>query len=343
MLYRIFKGGTSGMTTYPLASGLPDGNHTLLLTKRPETTWTKFSFGGFILDDGKTLLHSPEKPDRKIEFIGDSFTSASGNEYTEPGKPPDVSICTNAYEGFAPITAMHFNAQYMLTSRSGYGVVMDWVGGWSGNLPDIFDRTHLYTELPAWDFSQWIPNLVVIGLGLNDYSGFGGYDGTLTQDETDLYKTRYHQFIATIRDVYQGVKILCVAAHLEWMQTTIAEIVDEENLAGHGDVFYTYYPYYPGGYVNEGHPNVATHHAIAERLIAAIDGIDAWTAYVDTLPPCFTNVPSSPFTAVDTLYELNVETDSYATVRFSTQDKAFSDMEYEFTTTGRRSRWKRHG
>jgi hypothetical protein len=82
---------------------------------------------------------------------------------------------------------------------------------------------------------------------------------------------------------------------------------------------------------------VATHHAIAERLIEAIDGIDAWTAYVDILPPSFTSLPLSPFTAVDTLYELNVETDSYATVRFSTEDKSYSDMEYEFTTTGRRS------
>ena len=133
-------------------------------------------------------------------------------------------------------------------------------------------------ESPQWDFEQWIPNLVVIGLGLNDYSGFGGWSGGITEEETNLYKTRYHEFISTIRDVYPGVKILAVAAHLTWMQETIAQVVEEENANGHEEVFYAFYPYYNGGYVNEGHPNVETHYKIATELMEAIDTINAWEA-----------------------------------------------------------------
>jgi hypothetical protein len=171
----VFKGNVAGIASYTLASGLTDGNHTILFTKRCETTWTDFSFHGFILDDGKNLLPPPDKPERKIEFIGNSFTSASGNEYTEEGRPPEGDAqYTNIYEGFGPITARNYDAQYQMTSISGWGLVLDWTGDYSKNIPNVFDQTHLYTALPVWDFQTFQPNLVVIGLGLNDYSGFGG-------------------------------------------------------------------------------------------------------------------------------------------------------------------------
>ena len=337
-LVDVFKGDKNGTTSYTLISGLEDTRHTFLFTKRCETAWTKFTFYGLILDDGKTLLPPAEKPVRKIEFIGDSFTSASGNEYTGTDSPPDgTEQYTNIYEGFGPIVARHYGAQYMMTGISGFGMVLDWTGLYSKNLPDYYDRALLYTAEPKWDFEQWQPNLVVIGLGLNDYSGFEGYTDVVDEQETELYKTTYHDFITTVRDVYPGVKILAVAAHLDWMQETISEVVEEENADGHEDVFYAYYPYYAGGYVNNGHPNVETHHKIADQLIAAIDTIDAWVPYDDTAPPVITQLPASPFMVYDTLYTLTVETDSYAFLRYDTEDKSYDEMEYEFTTTGKRT------
>ncbi len=332
----VFHGTNSGISSYTLASGLPEGQHSILFVKRSETNWTKFSFNGFILDNGKTLLPPKEKPVRKIEFIGDSFTCASGNEWTDNSAPSNVEKYTNIYEGFGSITARHFNAQYVLSGRSGYGLVLDYTGNYEGNLPDVFDRTVLIAENPKWDFEGWVPNLVVICLGLNDYSGFGGYSSTVAQDKTDLYKTRYHEFIAQIRDVYPGVKILTVAAHVEWIQNTVQKVVQEENESGNKDVFYTYFPYYNGGYVNNGHPNVETHHKIAERLIAAIDTINAWEPYVDNVPPEIVKLPVSPFTVYDTTYTLEVTTDSYSTLRYSTADKPFDEMENDFTVTGKR-------
>jgi hypothetical protein len=333
----IFKGTQSSATSYTLATGLAQGSHTILFSKRCETTWTSFPFLGFLLDDGKNLLPPAGKPVRKIEFIGDSFTSASGNEYTQVGKPPDgIEQYTNIDKGFGPLIARHYNAQYHMTSVSGLGMVMDWQGAVSGNIPDRFDWTHCYTAKPEWDFEKWIPNLVVIGLGLNDYSGFGGWQGSVSNENTDLFKSRYHEFIATIRDVYPGVKILAVATHVEWMRTTIAQVVGDERALSHDDVFYAQYSYYTGGYVNEGHPNVQTHAKIADELIAAIDTINAWEPYHDTIPPTFTKLPETSFTVYDTLYILNAETDTYATVRYSNEDKYFDQMEHTFTTTGKR-------
>ncbi len=121
-------------------------------------------------------------------------------------------------------------------------MVADYLGYYDNNLPNMFDRTLVYTALPKWDFSQWIPNLAVICLGLNDYSDWGGYSGPLPDYIAQLYKQRYHEFIATIMAKYPGVKILAVAPNgLDWLKTQISQVVQEENAMGNKNVFYTFF------------------------------------------------------------------------------------------------------
>ena len=333
----VFHGTTYGVTTYTLANGLSNGTHTILITKRGETSWTKFSFYGFVLDDGKRILPPPPKPIRKIEFIGDSYTSASGNEWTDNSSAPDDSY-TNIFLGFGPVIARHYNAQYQMTSRGGIGLVLDWQGNYANNMPSAYDRALFYTGEPKWDFSQWVPNLVVICLGLNDYSGFNYLFNTISDENAQLYRTRYHEFIATVMGENPGANIIVVAANdNSWLKTNISQVAAEENAMGHSNVHYAYFPYYDGGYVNSWHPNVATHKKIADTLIYAINPINAWTPYHGTVAPKITQVPASGFTIYDTTYVLNVTTDSYATMRYSAKDKLYDQMENTFTTTGKRN------
>ncbi len=335
--HSIFHPTLSGVNSYSVVTGLADGQHTFLLTKRNETSWTKFVFNGLVLDDGKNLLPPKEKPVRKIEFVGDSFTSASGNEATESGTPADVNKVTNLDLGFGPLTAKHFEAQYQMSSISGYGMVMDYLGNVAGNVPYYFDRALIISENPKWDFTKYLPNLVVVCLGLNDYNGFGGYtNGTVSASNKELFKTKYHQFVSTLRSVYPGVKIMAFAAQVDWIHATVKEIVEEEKLIGYKDIFYSDFPYYTGGYVNNGHPNVETHKKIADRLIAAIETIDPWTPAVDNIPPKIVKIQSKEqFMVYEKSYTLSVQTDSYSTLKYSTQDKSFDQMENTFTTTGK--------
>ncbi|MCK9280065.1 MAG: T9SS type A sorting domain-containing protein [Melioribacteraceae bacterium] len=331
----IFHGNKTGINNYSLFENLSDGQHSIKLLKRNET-WNKFSYNGLILDEGKNLLPPAEKPERKIEFIGDSFTSASGNEYAYQDSPPDVEKYTNVAEGFGPIIADHFGAQFMMSSISGFGMVLDWQGIKTNAIPLVYDRTLSVSQYPKWDFAKWIPNLVVIGLGLNDYSGFGGWNGPITVENRELYKSEYHKFLARLLDIYPGVKILAVAAHVTWIQDAVKEIVIEENEVGNKNIFYADYPYYTGGYVNNGHPTVETHHKIAERIISAIDEIDAWQSYSDSVAPNITKMPTADFKVYDKNYELIIETDTYANLKYSTSDKPYTEMENQFTTTGKR-------
>ena len=335
-LRSVFHNSESGDVTKILASGLADTSHTLLLTKRNETSWTKYTFLGFEIDDGKILLPPQPAPDLKIEFIGDSFTSASGNEAPTNDAPDPMQPYTNIDKGFGPIIARNYGAQYHMSSISGIGLTLDWQSNYDFNMPDYFNRTLAYNPTPKWDFEQWIPNLVIIGLGLNDYSGYDGYNSGIEASETAEYINSYHEFISTIKDYYPGVRILAVAPHVEWIRDCVHQVVDTENTSGHDDIFYAQYSYYNGGYVNQGHPNVATHAGIAAEIIAAIDTIDAFSAYIDTIPPVFEKLPETPFTSYEKTVELKVNTDSYATLKYSLEDKSWDDMEYNFDQTGKR-------
>jgi len=336
-LVTIFHGMKSGTASYSVVEGLPDGQHSLLLTKRNEYWWSRFTFNGLLLDEGKELLPPPAKPARRIEFIGDSFTSASGNEYAYTDTPPDPAPYTNIHEGFGPITARHFNAQYHMCSISGYGMAVDYKGDATGTIPALFDRTVVYSSGYPWNFSSWQPDLVVICLGLNDYSGLGGYSGGVSAENQVLFKNRYHEFVARLSGLYPAATILAFAPHVELLQELTAAVVREAQAAGNGRIHYADFPYFNTGYVNGGHPNVATHYQIAGRLIAAIDSLRIWQDEADATPPRFTALPAAePFTLYSPLFKLTVETGSYATVRWSTQAQSWAEMEHTFATTGRR-------
>jgi hypothetical protein len=188
--HSIFHGTKSGEQDQMLADGLENTRHTFLFSRRNITFDEVYTFSGLILDDGAELLQPPPKPSRKIEFIGDSFTAAESNEATEQELPWEARFpVTNIDKGFAAIIARHFNAQYHTTCRSGSGVVGDWQGNLDKSIPTRFDRTLMDRSEPKWDFAQWIPDMVVICLGLNDHSGLRDKNGEISEEKSLLTAT----------------------------------------------------------------------------------------------------------------------------------------------------------
>lgn len=271
----VFHGNIDGEADYSLADNLNNEIHILRFSQRNISFGKIYYFGGLILDKGSKLFPLPPKPKLKIEFIGDSFTAAEGNEATKQEMAwEDKFVVTNIDEGFAPIIARHYNADYNTTCRSGIGMVCDWQGNFDFSMPNYFDRTLMERSEPKWNFSKWIPKLVVICLGLNDLSGLKGKDTTVSEKNSEIFRKGYINFLSTVRKVYPGVKILCVAAYPEWIQKNVKLIVDSEKLNGHDDVFYSHFDFFPGGYVANGHPTVATHKKMAEQIIESIDSLN---------------------------------------------------------------------
>jgi len=269
---KIFHGDNEEEKDYTLADNLDNTYHSFKLSKRNISFGKIFTFSGLLIDSSGAILTPTAAPVRKIEFIGDSYTAGEGNEAKElEMKWEDTFPFTNIDMGFVGDVAKHYNAQYHATCRSGMGLVCDWQGNYDIAMPKWFDRTLMEREYPKWDFKNWIPNLVVICLGLNDFFGLKGKDTLVSEEKSSLFRKTYHEFLLTIRNYYPGVTIVAVAAHAEWVQKNVKQVVDEEIAAGQKDISYAKFDFYPGGYVANWHPTVETHKKIAGEIIKAID------------------------------------------------------------------------
>ena len=274
-LRSVFHGTLSGEGDYVLVKDLENTRHTLRFSRRNITFDEVYTFSGFILDQGSELLPPPSGPSRKIEFIGDSFTAAESNEATEQELPWEARFpVTNIDKGFASIIAHHFNAEYHTTCRSGSGLYCDWQGNTEKTIPKIFDRTLMDSREPKWDFAKWVPDVMVVCLGLNDHSGLRDKDGKISEGRSALFRKTYHDFFTTIRSVYPNVRIVAVAAFPEWIQENVKQVVEEEKSVGWRNVWYAHFDEFKGGYVANGHPTVATHQKMADQIIESMESFN---------------------------------------------------------------------
>lgn len=191
---------------YPVAQGLADGEHTILLTKRTEGSYGLAIFEGFILDPGAKLLPSPEAFRRKIEWVGDSLTCGYGNE----GKYPtckNLRDHENNYLAFGPAASRMLKAEYHIIAISGKGMMRNYGDPRPLSpdpLPYYYERTCQGLPSSHWDFKQWVPDAVVVTLGSNDYS-------TEPHPRAEDYITAYKRFLSIIRSNYPQAHIFCLS------------------------------------------------------------------------------------------------------------------------------------
>ncbi len=192
---------------YTVASRLSDSiPHTIMIQKRTEPLVGKGAFMGFILDRGSRLLPPDSRPDRRIEFIGNSITSGFGvlGDSSNCNFSPQTE---DAGMSYASQVARDLNADYHLISYSGRGVVRNY--GDSNRtsvdpMPALYDRTCFFDSTLKWNFSSWVPQVVVINLGTNDYS-------THPYPDSSVFEEGYRRLIDRVRSLYPGVTIFCVS------------------------------------------------------------------------------------------------------------------------------------
>lgn len=152
----------------------------------------------------------------RIEFIGDSITCGYGvdDQDLTHGFSTATEDCTKSY---AFKTAQALKADYSLVSYSGYGIV----SGYSENgvkrsdltVPQYYE-SYGFTETGGfgtqnpskikWDFSSFVPEVIVVYLGTNDSS----YTN-MQEEKVNEYTECYVDFLKQIRSKNAGAKIIC--------------------------------------------------------------------------------------------------------------------------------------
>lgn len=272
---------TPGALTHRI-DGLRPGRHTVRVVKRSESQWATSTFGGFVPVPGGTVLSAPAPRHRQIEFIGDSNTAGYGNESTSRDCTSDeVHRTTNADRSFGALTARRYGADYQINAYSGLGMVRNY----GGHSPDItyrtfYDRALLAVDGDVWSKPRsWRPQVVVVGLGLNDFStDIAPGEPWTPETLSAAYRDAYHGFLDLLRTRYGDRTHIVVTANEMWNTTAfreaVTQVVAERRDRGDDRVRMWYVE--SAGLDSLGchwHPSVADHRVLSDRLGAVLDDL----------------------------------------------------------------------
>ncbi|MCL6458937.1 MAG: acetyl xylan esterase [Gorillibacterium sp.] len=256
-----------GVHDYIIQQGLPDGEHTLEIHKRTGILTGSITFHSFSLPNGGMFLNPPIPKKIRLEYFGDSVTDGAGI-----GHPHDLREATNlddGYMSYAGISARLLNAEYQTLAICGIGVLQDAMGNMNG-LPVHFLGT-LGNDTAPWDFSQYIPDGIVINLGQNDYS---------TPIDDDEYMAAYIGFIKDILAKYQNPYVFCCVGTMNNNYlASVTKAVAHFNKSGNNNVFLVdlglIHPEvegWGGGF----HPGFQTHYRMGCELASFIADKTGW-------------------------------------------------------------------
>ncbi|AXX30861.1 cellulose binding domain-containing protein [Actinosynnema pretiosum subsp. pretiosum] len=225
---------TPGRTTHRV-QGLTNGVHTVRVVKRTEVPWSAGEFGGFTADPGGELLDKPAPRTRQIEFIGDSLTAGYGNTSTSRDcSATGVDRKSNADLTFGALTARALGADHQINAQSGRGMVRNYNGGDPGtDFRTSYARGLQNEAADVWQNPPtWRPQLVVVGLGTNDFSTPVNPGEPWTADTlVTAYKAAYQGFLDKLRATYGPNAVIVVNASNLFAQTA-QQVVTDRNAQG---------------------------------------------------------------------------------------------------------------
>jgi lysophospholipase L1-like esterase len=270
-ILKVIGGRKGKHLDYLLAEHLSEGDHRIRIQRRNINFNEPTEIEGFVVDD-KAILTSPDKSTRsRIEFIGDSYTVAEGNEAKAATLAWDAKYpLTNFAKGYASQLAGMMNADVTAVSCSGSGVLCNWKGDRKRPMGERYGWTLMESPAPAWTYNEPEPELVVISLGLNDFSGLKSQDDSVSPKSSEEFRTAYQKLIRKVVHHHPEARILALAPSKPWARENIAAVVKAEREGGNPDIFYAEFDDYPGGYVANGHPTVETHQKIASGILAQL-------------------------------------------------------------------------
>lgn len=281
-LSRLFA-VSAGTKSYPIYESDTSKTVTIRIAKLSEAAFGKTGIAS-LSADGEPRPTEP--PVRRMEFIGDSITCGFGIE----GKSAEERFSTkteNPRKTYAALAAERFGAEYNLICWSGIGVYSSdcpegaeapadgWVMPMLYDYTDIGMENILGAEPELWDFSRFVPDVIVINLGTNDSSFTRDIP-----DRTENFKKSYADFVSHISEKNPDAYIICALGMMGDAQGGKLFPAVEEAVRGlcGGRIFSLELDEQQSadGTGCENHPNEVTHRKAADKLAAKISEITGW-------------------------------------------------------------------
>jgi len=258
-------------TRYEIPRQLGNGPRTISIFKRTEAVVGVSTFLGFELSGGGRLLDPPARPDRRIEFVGDSITA--GLDVVKVGTGVFTLAAENNRITYAAVAARRLGAESVCMAYSGNGVHCN--GGDKKNaMPVLYERIIPQEPESRWDFTRWTPQVVVIHLGVNDV---GAARSGLCKDDFQLVIDSYVTFVARVRKQYPQAHIFCMIGPVLWHVDLLTKLPLDtvETFRKKGDTKVHYLRCDDIG--GDLHPDVANQRKMGDMLVKAIAAETGWS------------------------------------------------------------------
>ncbi len=259
---------------YPLAASLSGGEHVVEVTRITECYLGQLYFEGFEIGGSGKVLSWGQESSRKIEFIGDSITCGYGVEANDASLPFEAST-ENFCESYSALTARALNADYLVVSRSGIGMVRGYDGPYEGSeesMPTVYPYSFYQDSEYKWDFNRFTPDVVCINLGTNDFSTTGV--------NVEKYVGAYVAFASEVLERYPASQLVLLEGPMnnsEELGQALARVLKALREKAPDRVsFLELSPQGSVGYGASWHPNQAQSKINAKELIAYLRDLMDW-------------------------------------------------------------------
>ncbi|MBR3421297.1 MAG: GDSL family lipase [Ruminococcus sp.] len=251
---------------------------TIRIVKLSECAFSHAEVSPAETDDGAVIAPTADKP-LKIEFIGDSITCGYGVD--DSNLQSEFSCeAENAMKSYAYIAADLLGADYSLFSYSGYGIISGYSGDGVRNtrelLPPYYESCGFsYSSVNGtklqdipWDFSTFVPDIIVLNLGTNDNS-FCAFHNEAYREFEDSYLA----FLKVVRRCNPNAHIICslgimLTEPLPYIENAVKQL-------GDSNVSVFRYTMQNGllGFGSNWHPSEDTQRRAGEELAEYIKSI----------------------------------------------------------------------
>lgn len=267
---------TQSEVTYDVFSYDEEKEVTVRLMKISEAANSILGIDEITVTSDGDIAPTAEK-ELKIEFIGDSITCGYGVD--DEDRNHHFSTNTeDATKAYAYKTAELLDADYSLVSYSGHGIISGYTTQGkkvaAQQLPNKYERFAISGGNGSdgfsaagvdWDFRKFVPDIIVINLGTNDYS-YTGKDEDLIKEYSDSYT----KFLAKVRENNADAHIICalgvMGADLYDAMCMAAENYTAETGDDNISTFRLSTQDGSTGYAADWHPTAATHDIAASEM-----------------------------------------------------------------------------
>lgn len=258
----------AGEASYELASGLPQGEHQIRLTRLTESFAVVSSLLSDPVVDGK-LLSAPAAREKRLLVIGDSITAGYGVEGPDQHCHYEAKT-SNQQLTYAALAANRLNADLHAIAWSGIGVWRSYGEKTPANPSMLvrYQRTLADDANSRWDSRRYQPDAILINLGTNDY-----WEGSVSDD----YRANMKTLIAMVQQDYAHKPVyLIVSPMLGGAQRESQKII-LGSLTGKGVQLVDLGKIEPqDGLGCDWHPNKITNQRMGDALVARLKADLNW-------------------------------------------------------------------